>query len=30
MDYEKITSLLKEKLGGEEGALEEVPFEHLC
>jgi hypothetical protein len=21
---------LKEKLGGEEGALEEVPFEHMC
>ena len=30
LDYEKISAQLKEKLGGEEGALEEVPFEHLC
>lgn len=29
-DFEKIIQQLKEKLGGEEGPLEEVPFEPLC
>lgn len=30
IDYEKITTYLKEKLGGEDGPIEEVPYENMC
>lgn len=30
VDYEKTITYLKEKLGGEEGPLEEVPFNNIC